>query len=94
MIERRCVVTLVVVVAKNKNIKNPLKSMGGRALVSAFRFGLIRASSKSPNRKSITTFFQKAPILFKAINLKNRFRGNIIQRILEFYMLCVIFIVS
>ena len=62
--------------------------MGGRALVSAFRFGLIRASSKSPNRKSITTFFQKAPILFKAINLKNLFRANTIQIIPDFFCVC------
>ena len=30
--------------------------------------------------------FPRAHILFKAINLKNRFRGNIIQRIPEFFV--------
>ena len=55
----------------DKNKKNPLKRMGAKPLVLGFRFGLIRASSKRPNRKPNPTFFQKANILFKAINRKN-----------------------
>ena len=56
----------------DKNKKNPLKRMGGaKPLVLGFRFGLIRASSYRPNRKPNPTFFQKANILFKAINRKN-----------------------
>ena len=53
-----------------KNRYKPLEDDGGRALVSVFRFGLIRASSYRPKRKSDTTFFQNAAILFKAINRK------------------------
>ena len=45
--------------------------MGAKPLGLGFRFGLIRASSSRPNRKPNPTFFQKADILFKAINRKN-----------------------
>ena len=42
--------------------------MEGYALLLCFHLGLIRASSKRPNRKSNTTFLQKVTILAKAIN--------------------------
>ena len=59
-----CVITI------NKNRHPPLEEYVGVALLSCFRFCLIRASSYRPKRKSDTTFFQNAAILFKAINRK------------------------
>ena len=42
--------------------------MEGFALLLCFRSGLIRASSKRPNRNHIITFILKVTILAKAIN--------------------------
>ena len=58
---------------QNINQKNPLERMEGCALMSCFRLGLIRASSKRPNQKHTITFLQKVTILTKAINRNKPF---------------------
>ena len=47
---------------------NPLKRMGGRALQSVFRLGLIRAGLLTPQAESCPRLLSEGPILFKAIN--------------------------
>ena len=70
MIERRCVVTLVVVVAKNKNIKNPLKSMGGIAPGASLPVWPYKSKLLTPKPKAYHHLLSEGIILFKAINLK------------------------
>ena len=77
MIERLCVVTLVVVVAKNKNIKNPLNRMGGKAPGASLPVWPYKSKLLTPKPKAYHHLLSEGIILFKAINLKNLFCTNI-----------------
>ncbi len=71
---------------KYKNHKNPLNRMGGRAPGASLPLWPYKSKLLKSQPKASHHLLSEGIILFKAINLKNRFRDNIIQRIPEFFV--------
>ena len=61
---------------QRQKLRKPLEEYGGCAAAVMLPFGSYKSKLLTPNRQHPRAFFQKAAILFKAINRNKPFNGS------------------